>query len=103
MPWRAPAFRELLAYVPTGDILLVPVGHTLLRGLLRPLLIYALRTKLVEIPEHNSVIFDGPARRAVKVRRAPRACVVYLYMRPAAPTRWCWRQQNRTPCSHGPA
>lgn len=68
VPWRLPALRGLLAYVPTGDVLLVPVGHTLLRGVLRPLLIYALRTKLNMIPQGNQIIFGKAARRLARVR-----------------------------------
>lgn len=67
VPWRLPALRALLDYIPSSDFFLVPVGHTLLRDVLRPLQIFVLSKKLSKLPQGNRIIFNKEARRMARV------------------------------------
>lgn len=67
LPWCDPRYKERLAYISAGDVLLVPVAHCLLRGLVRSLFIYALDTQVSSVHPNHPVVFNKEQRARVKV------------------------------------
>jgi hypothetical protein len=68
LPWCEPSLRGALGYISAGGVILVPVAHCLLRGLLRSLFILALTTPLSEVGQNHPVVFNTTQRQAVRVR-----------------------------------
>jgi hypothetical protein len=55
-----------MGFISAGGIILVPVAHCLLRGLLRGLFIHALTTLLCEVDQNHPVVFNTAQRQAVR-------------------------------------
>lgn len=68
MPWCHPKYKEHLSYISPADIVVVPVAHCLLRGLVRSLFMYALDTPVSTVRPTHSVVFNTSQRDKVKVR-----------------------------------
>lgn len=65
MPPLKKRFKRELGYIIPGDLLLMPIAHMLLHGLLKDLYVYAL---VLDIEPDKLVQFSVEQRRAVKVR-----------------------------------
>lgn len=85
IPWCDPRYATTLAYISAGAVLLVPISHCLLRGLIRSLFIYALTTPVSTVSSADAVVFNTAARERVQVCICCRGC-------DHARARWC------TPC-----
>jgi hypothetical protein len=65
--WLQDRYRHTLRYISANGLLVVPVWHTLARGLERDLLMYAVRTPLQGVPDDHPVVFNSEARETVRV------------------------------------
>ena len=68
LPWCDSRYKDSLAYISAGAIVLVPISHCLLRGLVRSLFIYALTTPVSTVDDNDPVVFNTSERELVKVR-----------------------------------
>lgn len=67
LPWCDPRYAHLLGYLSPGDVLLVPISHCLLRGLIRSLFAYALTTPVSTVSKTDPVVFSTGHRESVQV------------------------------------
>jgi hypothetical protein len=71
IPWCLPRLQRLLNYMSPSDSIMLPPAHMLLRGLLRDLVAYALKTKLKNIGRGSparKVVLDSASRKRLAVR-----------------------------------
>lgn len=73
LPWMVSEIHELHPYLAADSLLLVPAAHTLLRGLIRSLLGFALLTTVAGLQAmkmdttNHPVVFTAQQRRQVEV------------------------------------
>lgn len=67
IPWCDPRYAIALAYISAGALVLVPIAHCLLRGLIRSLFIYALTTPVSSVSKTDPLVFNTASRDDVKV------------------------------------
>lgn len=67
IPWCDARYATALAYIAAGALVLVPISHCLLRGLIRSLFIYALTTPVSSVNASDPLVFNTEARDNVKV------------------------------------
>ena len=77
LPWCLERDEESLSYISAGNILLVPVDHCLLRGVLRTLLVHCICTNVSDIDPEDAIAFRKPNRDRARVRTV-RACLYML-------------------------
>lgn len=67
LPWCDPRYADTLGYLSPGDVLLVPISHCLLRGLIRSIFVYALTTPVSLVSKTDPVVFSTAQRDSVQV------------------------------------
>jgi hypothetical protein len=70
--WCEKDVTEHLFYLCAKNLVLVPVAHAILRGLLRGLLEFALKTQVSSVPDDHPIVFNGTERNFVSV------CPLYI-------------------------
>lgn len=68
LPWSLDRYAESLAYISAGSVMLVPVDHCLLRGVLRTLLVHCICTNVSEIDADDVIAFRKVNRDKARVR-----------------------------------
>jgi len=71
LPWALPEVLSLHPYIDLGGLMLVPPAHCILRGIVRPLFIFALTTTTSDLAELRvgdaSVVYGSAQRKFVQV------------------------------------
>lgn len=78
IPWCDPRYAIALAYISAGALVLVPIAHCLLRGLVRSLFIYALTTPVSSVSTTDPLVFNTVSRDKVKVLHSAALCHAYI-------------------------
>ena len=89
IPWCDPRYNDSLAYISAGGVLLVPISHCLLRGVVRSLFVYALTTPVSTVSDDDPVVFNTEERGKVKVCFQALRKVLYAGEH-ETPMRCCW-------------
>jgi hypothetical protein len=68
LPWCEEDVMRALPYLAIKDLVIIPTAHALLRGLLKSLLDYSLKTQVSTVPKNHPVVFNSEQRRNAMVR-----------------------------------